>query len=132
MDTDWRRPPRPRVDAAETEAVETLDHLVIAARLLADRLVLVVEHRHLDAVVRMMADAALDVIAVPIEHPGGNGQVLLEDLAQFELHAQFAVAKLVLGHEDDAAGVAVETVDDARPVIAVQMAEVAEVELQRV
>ena len=61
-----------------------------------------------------MADAALDVIAVAVEHARGDGHVLLEDLAPLELHAQFAVRHLFLGHQDDAAGVAVEAMDDAR------------------
>ena len=49
-----------------------------------------------------------------------------------KLVAQVAVGELVLGNEDDAARVAVEPVDDAWPVVAVQTAELAEVELQSV
>ena len=72
----------------------------------------------------------LDVVAVAVEHARGDGDVLLEDLARLELHAQVAVRLLLLGDEDDAAGVAVEAVDDARPVVAAELAQVAEVELR--
>src|ERR1700737_43553 len=77
--------------------------LVVRARLLA--FLLVVGDDHLDAVVRMMADAALDVIAVAVEDALGDRDVFLEDLAGLELHAQGAVGLLFLGDEDDAAGV---------------------------
>ena len=93
-------------------------------------LVLVVGDRHLDAVVRVVADPALDVVAVAVEHAGGDRDVLLEDLARLELHAQVAVRRFLLGDEDDAAGVAVEAVDDARPVVAAELAQLAEVELR--
>ena len=69
----------------------------------------------------MVADAAFDVIAVAVEHAGGDGDVLLEDLALLELHAQVAVRLPFLGDEDDAAGVAVEAMDDAGPVVAVEL-----------
>ena len=87
--------------------------------------VLVVGDGHLDPVVRVVRDPRFDVVAVAIEHAGGDGDVLLEHLARLELHAQVAVGLLVLGDQDDAAGVAVEPVDDARPVVAVQLAEIA-------
>ena len=45
---------------------------------------------------------------------------------------QLAVRRFFLGHEDDAAGVAVEAVDDAGAIIAVEVAQLAEVELQGV
>ena len=46
------------------------------------------------------------------------------------LRSRWAV--LLLGDEDDAAGVAVEAMDDAGPVVAVEVAELGEVETQGV
>src|SRR5262249_12681112 len=114
-------PSGPRRDAAEGEPAETLDDLVEAARLLGVLLV-PLEYGHLHAVAAVVADAPLDVIAVAVQHAGGDGHVLLENLAVLEQGAQLAVCRLFLGDKDDAAGVAVETVDDARPVVAVGVA----------
>src|SRR5207248_6597692 len=100
-----------RMTTDVTVAAEPLDHLVIGAGIAA--LFLVVGDRHLDAVVRVPDDAALDVIAVAVEDAVDQGPVLLEDLAQLELHAQVAVRLLLLGDQDDAAGVAVEAMHDA-------------------
>src|SRR5262249_51628751 len=113
------------LDADKSEAAETLDHFIEAARFLP--LVLVVGDDHLDAVVLVVADAALDVVAVAVEHALGDGHVLLEDLARLELHGQVAMGSLFLGDEDDAGGVAVEAVDDAGAIVAIQAAQVAEV-----
>src|SRR5438552_11247460 len=131
MDADLVRASRARVDLAQRVAAETLDHFVITACLLAFVIILI-GHGHLDAVVRMASDLALDVVAVPVDDASGDGRVFLEDLAMLKLVAQVAVGELVLGNEDDAARVAVEPVDDAWPVVAVQTAELAEVELQSV
>ncbi len=80
----------------------------------------------------MVADARLDVIAVAVQHALGDGPILLEHLARLELGAEVAVRVFFLGDEDGAAGVAVEAVDDARPVVAAVVAQLAEVELQGV
>ena len=79
-----------------------------------------------------MADAAFDVIAVPVEDAGGDGNVFLEHLAVLELQAQLAVRRFLLGNQNDAAGVAVQAVDDTGAVVAVQVAELAEMKLQGV
>src|SRR5437660_12202978 len=107
-------------DLTERVAAEALDYLVIAARLLA--LFLLLRDHHLDAVVRMLADAAFDVVAVTVDDAGGDGEVFLEYLAILELQAQLAVRLFFLGNEDDSARVAVQAVDDAGPVVAVGMA----------
>ena len=59
-----------------------------------------------------MLDPAFDVIAVAIEDAGRDGRILLEDAAAFEHGREFPVRPLFLGDEDDAARVAIETVDD--------------------
>src|SRR5690348_2207039 len=107
-----------RLDAAKTEAAEPLDHFVIAYGILAV-VFLVVADDHLDAIARMMSDAALDVIAIAVEHAGRQSDVFLENLALLEQLAQIAVRLFFLGDEDDAAGVAVEAMDDAGAIIAV-------------
>src|SRR5262249_8929744 len=131
VDADLVCPSRPRLDAAKAEAAETLDHFIVTHRVLAVVIVLVGD-RHLDAVVRVMGDAALDVIAVAVEHSRRQGDVFLENLALLEQHAQITVRLLLLGYKDDAAGIAVETVDDAGAVVAVDAAELVEVEAQGV
>src|SRR5207253_4644170 len=122
----------PRENAAKGVAAEALDHLVVATRLLTLLLVIAVNDGHLDAVGGVVADAALDVIAVAVEHALGDGPVLLEHLARLELVTEVAVRLLFLGHQDDAAGVAVQPMHDARPVVAARAAELAEVKLQGV
>src|SRR5262249_35676658 len=124
------RAARARLDAAERVTAKTLDHFVETARLLAF-VVLVIENGHLDAVAGMVADAFFDVIAIPVEDAGGEGEILLEDLAALELSAEVAVGGLFLRNEDDAAGVAVEAVDDAGAVIARDVAQMSEVKRQR-
>ena len=74
------------LDPAKAEAAETLDHFVITARVLGV-LIVIVAHDHLDAVVRMPADPAFDVIAVPVENTGCDCGVFLEDFAILELIA---------------------------------------------
>src|SRR5467141_2195051 len=128
MDANLVGPPRARGNAAEGETAEALDDLVITARLLA--VFLLFRDRHLDAVVRVAGDAALDVVAVAVEHAGRDRLILLEDAPLLELEAEVAVGHLVLGDQDDAAGVAVEAVHDPRAVVAAVFAELAEVEAQ--
>ena len=126
VDADLVRSPRLGVDPAKAVAAEAFDRLVVAGRFLA--VVFVLGDHHLDAVVRMAADACFDVVTVTVEHAGGDGQILLEDLAVLELQGEILVDQLVLGHEDDAARVAVKAMHDARPVFTAQCAERTEVE----
>ena len=125
------RPPGARLDAAKGETAKALDHFVIAARILGV-FVLVVGDGHFDAVVGVVADAAFDVIAVAVEDAGRYSDVLFEDFPHLKLHTEIAVRRVLLGDDDDAAGVAVEPVDDAGPVVAVEVAELGEVETQGV
>src|SRR5437899_2467131 len=124
MHANLMRPAGARLNTAQREAPEAFDDLVKAARLLA--VFLVVGDGHLDAVARMMADPPFDVIAVAVEHAGRDGDVFLEDFAVLELQAHIAMRHLVLGYENDAAGVAVQAVDDAGPVIPAEPAELPE------
>src|SRR5262249_13524868 len=99
---------------------------------LANLFIIFIEDRHLDAVVRVLADAAFNVVAVAIEHSGGNRRIFLEDLAQLELHAQLAVGELILGDQDNAAGVTIEAENDAWPVFAAGRTEMSKVKLQSI
>src|SRR5262249_39351785 len=130
VNTNLVRPAGPRMDAAERIAAEPFDHLVEAGRFLA--VVFLVRDRHLDAVFRMMGDSPLDVIAVAVEYAGCNCHVFLKDLTQLKLHAEVAVSRFVLGDENDAAGVAVEAMNDAGPIFTAQSAQFTEVEAQGV
>src|SRR5262245_30400367 len=115
MHADLVRAARARLNAAERVAAKPLDNLVETARLLA-RLVSLIVELHLHAVVGMVADTFLDVVAVAVEHARGEGEIFLEDLAALELGAEVAVCGLFLRDQNDAARVAVETVDDARTI----------------
>src|SRR5690606_2542288 len=130
VDPDLVGPAGAGLDAAVGVAGEALDRLVVGAGVLG--VLVVVADGHLDAVAGVVGDFPLYVVAVPVEHAGGQGDVLLEDLAEFELQRQLAVGLLLLGDQDGAAGVAVEAVDDAGAVVAVVVAEVVEAEAQGV
>src|SRR5262249_11768114 len=119
-----------RMNPAKRVAAETLDHLVVAARLLA--VFLFVENGHLHSVLWVPADPAFDVVAIPVEGARRDGDVLLEDFAALELVAQVTVRLLILGYENHAAGVAIQPMDDTRPMLAADVAELAEAELQSV
>jgi len=70
----------------------------------------------------MLGDPPLDVVAVAIQHAGRNGLVFLKNLARLELKAQIPMALLFFGDEDHAAGVAVEAVHNAGPILAARLA----------
>lgn len=56
-----------------------------------------------------------------------EGDVRFGDLAAGEHVAEFAVSAVILGHEDDAAGLLVEAMDDARAEVAADVGEMIEV-----
>src|SRR5438093_843530 len=113
-------PPRSWMNTAIAVATESFDDFVITARLLAV-FVIVIDRHHFDSVVRMPANLTFDVITIPIQLAGRDRQVFLEHLANLELHAHFPVRQLILGDEDDAAGIPVKTVNDAGPMVAVKV-----------
>ena len=63
---------------------------------------------------RMHADRPIDQVAIQPRPAADDGKILLLDRAMLELQGQLVMGPIVAGHEDDAAGVAVEAVDDAR------------------
>src|SRR5262249_7180468 len=119
-----------RLDAAKTEALESLDGLVVTARFLA--VVLVIGHHHLDAIVRMMGDATFDVITVAVEHALRDGDILLEHRSPLKLLAELAVGEFVLANEDHAAGVSVEPVHNAGAIVAICLAQFGEAEAESI
>src|SRR5262245_7543344 len=94
-----------RLAANERVAGEALQNLVERRRFLAA--VGLIGGDHLDAIVRMVPDAPLDVVAVAVERSLRERDVLLEHLPGLELHAQRAVRLLLLGDEDRAGRIAV-------------------------
>ena len=92
----------------------------------------VADRGHLLAVFRMYGNRAIDDVAVHLGRAGHDGKIFLLDRARLELDRQPAMGLVVPGHEDRAAGVAVETMHDARPQRSAAAAKAgAEVELQR-
>ncbi len=61
----------------------------------------------------VVADRFVDDVAVVVEHAGDDGEVLFFDVTRFELLGQSVVGLVILGDGDDAAGVAIESMDDA-------------------
>ena len=101
-----------RLAPDQREAAEPLDDLVERHRGLAA--VLRRADRHLLADGRVEADRPLDVVAVALRDAVDQRQVFLVDLALLELQRQPAVGQVVLDDDQQAGGVAVEAVDDAR------------------
>ena len=105
------------------------DHLVERLRRATGRVV--AADGHLLALLGMNADRAVDDVAVAVRPPDDQGEILLLDRAGLELRRQLRVRQVGAGHQDHAAGVAVEPVDDARPGRSAAAAQAgAEVKLQ--
>ena len=73
----------------------------------------------------------LDVVAVELDGAADDGPVLFANLAAFELAAQEMMDLVVLGDDDHAGRVAVESMDDSGPQLSGDVAELVEVKLQR-
>lgn len=78
------------------------------------------------AVGRMVADRFVDNIPVAIGHAEHNGQIFLFYFAGFELGRERVVGLIVFGDDDDAACLAVESMNDSGPRWAAAAAECAE------
>src|SRR5207244_11178038 len=116
--------------AAQREATQSLHHLVIAACLFA--VFLDVGDHHLLALAGMLGNPPFDVIAVAVEHAGGDGLIFFENLAGLELKAQVPVGLFFFSDENDTAGVAVEAVNDAGSIFTSGLAELGKSKLDRV
>ena len=130
VDADLVRAAGLRLAPDQREIAEPFDDLVERHRGLAA--VLGGADGHLLADRRMEPDRPLDVIAVALRGPVDQRQVLLVDLPQLELETQPAMGQLVLDDDEQAGRVAVEPVDDPRPMLAGQGRERVVVELERV
>ncbi len=130
VDADLVGPPGPGLAADEGEASEAFEDFVEGGCLLAA----VVEGSDGDllAVGRVEAEGLLDVVGVARGGPVDQGEVFLADRPGFELAGELAVGPVVLGDDQEARGVAVEPVDDPRPVLAADGGERVEVELEGV
>ena len=87
--------------------------------------------RHLLPVVGIAADRRVDPLA-GVHHAPDQREVLLLDFAVVELARQLLVRGVVLGHHHDARRAAIEPVDDARPQLAADAAQIVDVVQQRV
>ena len=75
----------------------------------------------------VVADGVVDEIAVAVGAAHDDGQVFFADGSVFELGGEVGVGGVVFGDDDCAAGVAVETVDNAGSCGAAMLAELVEV-----
>ena len=89
-----------------------------------DRLATARHHRHTSSVVRIAPDRRLDAADVGRDGSLDQGQVGLLDLPGLELGHETRLGLVVLGHHQQAARVAVQTVDDTRAQDAVDAAVV--------
>ena len=94
-------------------AVETLDDFVEGLGRAA--VGVVAADGHLLPLMRVDADRQVDQVAVAIGRPATRAKYSLRIARCWNWGAQKAVGQVVLGHQDHAAGVAVEAVDDAGP-----------------
>jgi len=131
MDPDLVRASGARLELHECESAEPLGDLVVADRLLGLGNVLVGDD-HPHAVGGMVHDPLLDIVAVTVECSLGDHRVFLEDLPCFKEHGEVAVGVFLLGDEDGAGSVAVEPVDDAGSVVAIDAGKLGEVEAKGV
>src|SRR5262249_102064 len=127
MDTDLVRSARTRVNSAKRVATEAFNDLIIATRLFT---FLFIGYRHLHPIERVACDPALNVIGVPVQSSRCEGNVFLGYLTLLELAAEIAVRGLVFGDDDDPARVAIEAVNYTGAVVAIQVTERAEAEMQ--
>lgn len=79
------------------------------------------------AVGGMRTDWLVDDITVAVGDAGHDGEVLFGDAAGFELCGKGIVCPIMLGDDDQAAGVAIESMDDAGASGAATRAELGEV-----
>ena len=83
---------------------------------------------HFLALIRMRSDRLLDAIAIAIGRGADQRDVLFAHRAAGELAGELQVARVVFGDEDQAAGVAIESVDDPGPLGAADAAELLKTE----
>ena len=105
-----------RLAADQRVAPEPLDDFVEGHRGLAavfDR-----ANRHLLTRQRVEPDRALDVVAISLGNAIDDREILLVDLSKLELKRQPPMRELVFDDDEQARRVAVEPVDDARPILA--------------
>jgi hypothetical protein len=76
------------------------------------------------------ADRQVDQVAVVVGYATDDGGVLFLDRPLFELGGERQVRRIVLGDDDDSAGIAVQAMHDARPGAAADLAELFEAESQ--
>src|SRR5438477_12284341 len=109
MDANLVRPAGAGLDTAKGKSPKPFDDLVVAACVLTVGLIFGCDH--LDAVVRVMADPALYVVAVSVGRAGGKSDVLLEYLPRFTLITHVAMGPFLFGHSDNATAATVEPVN---------------------
>ena len=129
MDTDLVGSARARLELHKGEATEAFGNLVKTDRLLGFGNILVGDD-HAHSVGGVVHDPFFDIVAVAVEHALGDHRVFLEHLAGFKQHGQVAVGVFLLGDQDGARGVAVEPVNDAGAVIAIDSRQLREMKTE--
>ena len=77
------------------------------------------------------ADIRFDVVAVQLQATTNDGHVFLAHRATLELAAQAVVDSIIPGHDDHAAGIAIKSMHNPRPVVSGHITETIETILQR-
>ena len=112
VDANLVGPPRLGQHLDRGEALEPLNDLVEGLRRLAFP---AAANRHFLPLDRVDSDWPIDQVAIVLGRAGDEGEILLFHRAIVKQRGQLSVRQVVLGHEDHAACVAVEAVDDPGP-----------------
>src|SRR5262245_13016102 len=106
------RAPRPRPEPHDGEAAKPTLHLELRHRRLAGRVI----HAALrvDGGILCKANGLLDPPLLIFEFPTTNRNILFGDLAALKRLAKISRRALVLRHDRDAAGLAVEPIEQTR------------------
>jgi hypothetical protein len=117
VDAELVRSAGDQVQLEQRPVAEVLLHAVDGRRRPAVR-----HDRHANAVTRIAADGRLDATNLGGWRAGDQGEIGLLDAPLLELAHQRLLGTVVARHHDQAARVAVQPVDDARPVDAADRA----------
>ena len=78
------------------------------------RLGIVRSDRHFDAILRMVADREIDDLAIDVDSSKGDREVFFLNPLLFEESGETRVSDVVLGDDNRAASIAVESMHDSR------------------
>ena len=128
MNTDLVRTPGFGKHAYDAESPRSRNYFIEGHSLTATGVAFA--YRHFFTLTGVDADRLLNHVAVPVRLRGNDRQVLLCQRSCGELARQMLVCPIGFGHDEDAAGVAVEPVDNARSMCSTRGTELTKMKRQ--